>query len=237
MQDADYERLVALPNFSLFSFLKLILAMEYKQFVFNPIQENTYVVYDETGEAAIIDAGNFSERENAALADFVSGKDLTVKAVLCTHCHWDHIFGLDWVAQQYKPEIYCHAEDLPWIENFSHICMSYGFGERAVAYPTQFYTTGETISFGHTQLKVLHTPGHSQGGVALYCKADNVLFSGDTLFFGSIGRADLPGGDEQQLINSINNQLLALPDETTVLPGHGIGTTIGYERTNNPYLL
>ena len=237
MQGADYERLVALPNFSLFSFLKLILAMEYKQFVFNPIQENTYVVYDETGEAAIIDAGNFSERENAALADFVSGKGLTVKAVLCTHCHWDHIFGLDWVAQQYKPEIYCHAEDLPWIENFSHICMSYGFGERAVAYPTQFYTSGETISFGHTELKVLHTPGHSQGGVALYCKADNLLFSGDTLFFGSIGRADLPGGDEQQLVNSIKNQLLALPDETTVLPGHGIGTTIGYERTNNPYLL
>ncbi len=225
-----------MPNFSLFSFSKLILAMEYKQFVFNPIQENTYVVYDETGEAAIIDAGNFSERENAALADFVSGKGLTVKAVLCTHCHWDHIFGLDWVAQQYQPQIYCHAADLAWIENFGHICESYGFGERTVAYPTKFYSNGDTVGFGHSELKVLHTPGHSQGGVALYSKADNLLFSGDTLFFNSIGRADLPGGDEQQLIESIKNQLLTLPDDTAVLPGHGLQTSIGFERTNNPYL-
>ena len=210
--------------------------MEYKQFVFNPIQENTYVVYDETREAVIIDAGNFSEREDAALSDFVSGKGLTVKAVLCTHCHWDHIFGLEWVEKQYQPQIYCHAQDLPWIENFTHICESYGFGERAVAYPTNFYSNGETISFGNTELKVLHTPGHSQGGVSIYCKAAGVLFSGDTLFFGSIGRADLPGGNELQLINSIKNQRLTLPDDTTVLPGHGISTTISQERINNPYL-
>ena len=211
--------------------------MEYKQFVFNPIQENTYVVYDKTHEAVIIDAGNFNERENAALTDFISGKSLIVKAVLCTHCHWDHIFGLDWVAQQYKPEIYCHAEDLPWIENFSHICMSYGFGERTVAYPTQFCTNGETIKFGNTELMVLHTPGHSAGGVCFYCEADNVLFSGDTLFFNSIGRADLPGGNEPQLISSIHDKLLALPDNTAVLPGHGLQTSIGFERQNNPYLI
>ena len=210
--------------------------MEYKQFVFNPIQENTYVVYDETREAVIIDAGNFNERENAALTDFISGKNLIVKAVLCTHCHWDHIFGLDWVAQQYKPEIYCHAEDLPWIENFGHICESYGFGERTVAYPTQFCTNGETIKFGNTMLTVLHTPGHSAGGVCFYCEADNVLFSGDTLFFNSIGRADLPGGSEPQLISSIRDKLLTLPDSTAVLPGHGLQTSIGFERNNNPYL-
>ena len=210
--------------------------MNYKQFVFNPIQENTYVVYDETREAVIIDAGNFNERENAALTDFIRGKNLIVKAVLCTHCHWDHIFGLEWVAQQYKPEIYCHAEDLPWIENFSHICMSYGFGERTVAYPTQFCTNGETIKFGNTELTVLHTPGHSAGGVCFYCEADNVLFSGDTLFFSSIGRADLPGGNEPQLISSIRDKLLTLPDSTAVLPGHGLQTSIGFERNNNPYL-
>ena len=210
--------------------------MNYKQFVFNPIQENTYVVYDDTREAAIIDAGNFNERENAALADFVSGNGLIVKAVLCTHCHWDHIFGLDWVKQQYEPQIYCHADDLPWIDNFSHICMSYGFGERVAAYPTKFYSNGDVVRFGNTELQVLHTPGHSQGGVSLYCKADGLLFSGDTLFFNSIGRADLPGGDEQQLIDSIKSRLLTLPDTTTVLPGHGLQTTIGYERTNNPYL-
>ncbi|MBO7434232.1 MAG: MBL fold metallo-hydrolase [Salinivirgaceae bacterium] len=210
--------------------------MEYKQFVFNPIQENTYVVYDETREAVIIDAGNFNERENAALTDFISGKNLIVKAVLCTHCHWDHIFGLDWVAQQYKPEIYCHAEDLPWIENFSHICMSYGFGERKAPYPTNFIADSQTIKFGNTVLTVLHTPGHSAGGVCFYCEADNVLFSGDTLFFSSIGRADLPGGSEPQLISSIRDKLLALPDSTAVLPGHGLQTSIGFERINNPYL-
>lgn len=210
--------------------------MEYKQFVFNPIQENTYVVYDETREAVIIDAGNFNERENAALTDFISGKNLIVKAVLCTHCHWDHIFGLDWVAQQYKPEIYCHAEDLPWIENFSHICMSYGFGERKAPYPTNFIADSQTIKFGNTVLTVLHTPGHSAGGVCFYCEADNVLFSGDTLFFSSIGRADLPGGSEPQLISSIRDKLLVLPDSTAVLPGHGLQTSIGFERTNNPYL-
>ena len=99
-----------------------------------------------------------------------------------------------------------------------------------------FYSNGDIVGFGKSELKVLSTPGHSQGGVALYSKADNLLFSGDTLFFNSIGRADLPGGDEQQFIESIKNQLLTLPDDTAVLPGHGLQTSIGFERTNNHYL-
>lgn len=210
--------------------------MKYKQFVFNPIQENTYIIYDDTHEAAIIDAGNFNEREDEAISTFASNNNLIIKKVLCTHCHWDHIFGLNWVKQTYNAEIYCHADDMPWIDNFEMICHSYGFGERKTIYPDKFYNNGDRVHFGNTELKVIHTPGHSQGGVSLYCEKDKLLFSGDTLFYNSIGRADLPGGDEFQLINSIKNQLLPLPDDTQILPGHGLNSTIGFEKINNPYL-
>lgn len=211
--------------------------MEVKTFVFNPIQENTYVLYDNTGEAAIVDAGNFCEEDNLKLSNFISGNSLKVVSVFNTHNHWDHIFGLDFVQKQYKPSIYCHANDLPWIENFQTICESYGFGSRTAPYPSKYYNDGDTVTFGNTTLKVLHTPGHAAGAVSLYCAEAKMLFSGDTLFFNSVGRADLPGGDESQLIASIKDKLLALPDDTIVLPGHGLRTTIGYERINNPYLL
>lgn len=210
--------------------------MNFKTFVFNPIQENTYVIYDETGEAAVIDAGNFDETENEKLASFINDNNLTVKCIFNTHNHWDHIFGLDWIQKNYNPRIYCHADDLPWIEKFSMICESYGFGKRAVPQPTNFYYNGQTVKFGDTTLEVLHTPGHSAGGVSLYCAESKMLFSGDTLFFNSVGRADLPGGDDCQLIDSIKTRLLTLPGDTLVLPGHGLRTTIEYERLNNPYL-
>jgi len=210
--------------------------MKYKSFVFNPIQENTYIVYDETNEAVIVDAGNFCDEENSKLACFISENNLKIKLILNTHNHWDHIFGLSWVKKTYNVPIYCHANDLPWIDNFEMICQSYGFGKRETVYPDFFFNNGDVVRFGNTELQVIHTPGHSQGGVSLYCKKDNLILTGDTLFFSSIGRADLPGGDEFQLINSIKSKLFILPDETTVLPGHGISTTIGYEKTNNPYL-
>lgn len=210
--------------------------MEFKAFVFNPIQENTYVIYDETGEAAIIDAGNFDETENDKLASFISENKLSVKCVFNTHNHWDHIFGLEWVRKTYNPRIYCHADDLPWMDNFSTICESYGFGKRNVPQPTNYYYNGQAVTVGNMTLKVLHTPGHSAGGVSLYCDESKLLFSGDTLFFNCVGRADLPGGDDGQLIRSIKTQILTLPDDTIVLPGHGLRTDIKYERLNNPYL-
>ncbi len=212
-------------------------AMNIKTFVFNPIQENTYVLYDDTGEAAIVDAGNSCAKEDSTIADFISGKGLRLTNVFCTHCHWDHIFGLDWVRRQYSPRIFCHAADLPWIEHFSDICNQYGFGRRTAPWPTNYYNNGDTLTFGNTVLKVLHTPGHSAGSVSLYYEADGVLFSGDTLFCSSVGRTDFPGGSSEQLLNSISDKLLVLSDDVKILPGHGFSSTIGYERTTNPYLL
>lgn len=210
--------------------------MEYTRFVFNPIQENTYVVFDETGEAAIIDAGNYCAEENEKLASFVKNKNLTIKYILNTHNHWDHIFGNQWLAQQYKPEICCHSADMAWLDNFGTICEAYGFGIRQTPQPTKLYADGDIIKFGNTELKVIHTPGHSAGSVSLYCEAAGVLFSGDTLFFESVGRTDFPGGSTEQIITSIKKRLFALPPTTIVLPGHGIETTIETEQKNNPYL-
>lgn len=210
--------------------------LDFKLFVFNPIKENTYILFDETGESAIIDAGNFDADENEKMEKFINDNNLTVKYILNTHCHWDHLFGCSAMQQKYDARFLCHDGDRQWLDKFSFICEHYGFGKRDVPQPACFYSDGDTVTFGNTKISVIHTPGHSQGGVSLYCAESGVLFSGDTLFFNSIGRTDLPGGNGQQLISSIKNKLMTLPDATNILPGHGLSTTVEYERQNNPYL-
>ena len=211
--------------------------MKIKTFTFNPIQENTYLVYDETNEAVVIDAGCLSEIEKRALKNYIEENDLTLKRVLNTHLHFDHQFGNKFLYTTYgiKPEA-CKADEY-LLENVIAQTRSFGVEINEEAQTIGDYITdGQDLKFGNTTLKALHVPGHSPGSMAFYAEKEGILFAGDVLFRGSIGRTDLPKGDYATLIGSITGQLLTLPDSTVVYCGHGPSTTIGFERKNNPFL-
>jgi glyoxylase-like metal-dependent hydrolase (beta-lactamase superfamily II) len=207
-----------------------------KTFVFNPFQENTYLIYDETKECIIVDAGCYTADEQNELAAFINQNNLTVRQIVNTHGHVDHVLGNAFVKAQYKASIAANPEDYSLMQSASAHAIMYGLTIDDVPGIDINLNHGDTIRFGETSLKVIHTPGHSQGGICLLSEADNFILSGDTLFRSSIGRTDLPGGDYDQLINSIETQLLTLSPETKVYPGHGEPTTIGWEKQNNPFL-
>jgi len=211
--------------------------MTIKTFTFNPIQENTYLVYDETNEAVVIDAGCLSEIEKRALKNYIADNNLILKRVLNTHLHFDHQFGNKFLYTTYgiKPEA-C-KEDEYLLENVIAQTRSFGVEINEEAQTIGDYITdGQDLKFGNTTLKALHVPGHSPGSMAFYAEKEGILFAGDVLFRESIGRTDLPKGDYATLILSITNKLLPLPDSTVVYCGHGPSTTIGFERKNNPFL-
>jgi glyoxylase-like metal-dependent hydrolase (beta-lactamase superfamily II) len=211
--------------------------MTIKTFTFNPIQENTYLVYDETNEAVVIDAGCISEIEKRALKNYIEDNELTLKRVLNTHLHFDHQFGNKFLYTTFgiKPE--AGEEDEYLLENVIAQTRSFGMAVEEEAQPLGGYITdNQEIKFGNTTFKAFHVPGHSPGSMAFYDEKEGVLFAGDVLFRASIGRTDLPKGDYATLINSITNKLLPLPDSTVVYSGHGPATTIGFERKNNPFL-
>ena len=207
-----------------------------KTFVFNPFQENTYLIYDETKECIIVDAGCYTADEQNELAAFINQNNLTVRQIVNTHGHVDHVLGNAFVKTQYKASIAANPEDYSLMQSASAHAIMYGLTIDDVPGIDINLNHGDTIRFGETSLKVIHTPGHSQGGICLLSEADNFVLSGDTLFRSSIGRTDLHGGDYDQLINSIETKLLTLSSETKVYPGHGEPTTIGWEKQNNPFL-
>lgn len=201
------------------------------------LQENCYVVSDETRQCVIIDCGAYYEAERKALVAYINDEHLKPVHLLVTHGHLDHNFGNNTVYETFglQPEV--SEADLKMMENlasqaktFYQLDLNYNFP--AVGHTFQ---PNEVISFGNHQLSVIETPGHSRGSVTFYCKEENVAFTGDTLFKTSIGRTDFPGGSMFQIINSL--RLLAqLPDNTTVYPGHGEPTSIGWELAHNPYM-
>lgn len=212
--------------------------MKYQVFVVNPIQENTYIVWDEpSGEAAIIDAGMWQPSECRRIAAFIAQEKLTLRYALQTHTHFDHIFGLGFIQRQYGLAPCCHSAD---VGNYlSQPAMMRDFGmDLSEPLPSVGRTLhdGETLHLGTASLRVIHTPGHTPGGVCYYAEGDGLLFCGDTLFQSSIGRTDLPGGNMAEEIQSIRQKLFVLPDETTALPGHGQPTNIGWEKQNNLYV-
>jgi len=211
--------------------------MTIKTFTFNPIQENTYLVYDETNEAVVIDAGCASEIEKRALKNYIDDNELTLKRVINTHLHFDHQFGNKFLYDTYGilPEA-CKEDEYLLEEVVAHV-RSFGLDIKEEAQPLGGYLTeNQIIKFGNTSFVTYLVPGHSPGSVAFYDEKDGVLFAGDVLFRGSIGRTDLPQGDYGTLIESITNKLLPLPDSTVVYSGHGPSTTIGFEKKNNPFL-
>ena len=211
--------------------------MTIKTFTFNPFQENTYLVFDETNEAVVIDAGCLQASEKQILTRFIEDNKLTLKRVLNTHLHLDHQFGNKFLFDTYGIAPEACIEDEFLLENVVAQARSYGFPVTEEAQPLGAYIIeNQEITFGNSSLKAIHAPGHSPGSMVLYSEKDGVMFAGDVLFQGSIGRTDLPKGDYASLILAITKKLLVLPDSTVVYCGHGPSTTIGYEKKNNPYL-
>lgn len=204
---------------------------------FNPIQENTYVVWDDTMQCIVIDAGNSTPREDAALDNFIAEHELKPVVAVNTHGHFDHTLGVEHLKQRYGIPFALAAGD-----KFLLDAAATGgsvFGVKVGAMPTAEIDLAATpeVRFGDTVLQVIPTPGHTPGHVALYDPASKALFTGDTLFHESIGRTDLPGGDYSWIMRSILDRLLPLGEEVRVYPGHGPETTIGHEMLYNPFVV
>lgn len=212
--------------------------MKVKIFEFNPIAVNTYVLYDKTGECVIVDPACFYPDEQRALFNFIVDKNLVIKHVLNTHLHFDHLFGVNFIEEQFHVQMEAHKGDEFLIETMGEQMAMFGFTANDNIKPTigKYLDEGDIIEFGNQKLSVLHIPGHSPGSIVFYNKEQNIVVSGDVLFNGSIGRTDLPQGNHNQLIEGIRTKLLTLPPDTIVYPGHGPITSIGKEAKSNPFL-
>ncbi|WP_114789813.1 MBL fold metallo-hydrolase [Niabella yanshanensis] len=206
------------------------------KFTFNPIQENTYVLYAENGDCCIIDPGCYFDVERNELVRFIQSKNLKPVYLLNTHCHLDHVFGNKFVSDTWQLPLYLHETEKMVLSFAPKSADMYGLPFENYNGEMKWLNPGDIIKIGHDELKVLFTPGHSPGSVSFYNEKDGYVISGDVLFSGSIGRTDLPGGDYDQLEHSIKTELYTLPDETKVYSGHGGGTSIGFEKRNNPFV-
>lgn len=204
---------------------------------FNPIQENTYVLWDETNECVVIDAGNSSPREDAALDNFIAEHGLKPVLAANTHGHFDHTLGVEHLKQRYGIPFALSSKDAFLLENAATSGSIFGVKVGAMPTVERDLDGEQEIRFGKTSLRVLRTPGHTPGHVAFFDEGSKSLFTGDTLFRESIGRTDLPGGDYSWIMRSILDVLVPLGDEVHVYPGHGPESTIGHEVLYNPFIV
>lgn len=207
-----------------------------KTFTFNPFQENTYLLFDETTECIVIDPGCYENYEQRELEEFVYQNGLKVVKVINTHCHVDHVVGNSFVKAKYKVKLSIPKLEDQIFRAVKAYAPNYGFFKYEEAEVNEYIELNQRISFGNSFLETLFVPGHSPGHLAFYHPHQNFLISGDVLFNGSIGRTDLPLGDYDTLIESIKSKVYTLPDNTTVFPGHGPETTIGIEKRSNPFI-
>lgn len=207
-----------------------------EKFVVNPLGENSFVLYDETGACIIIDPGFYYAEEQEELKAYVENNQLRPVKIVNTHCHFDHIMGVEFVRKAFQIPFLAHPDDAFWVGRAVDQGKMFGFEMTKVNPIDKFIADGEMIPFGQSELKAIHVPGHAPGHVVFYNEKDNMLIAGDVLFYGSIGRTDLPGGDYETLISKIKEKLFVLPDETKVYCGHGPETTLGFEKANNPFL-
>lgn len=210
--------------------------MQIKSFTFNPFQENTLVVFDETNEAVIFDPGCFEKQEYLKLTDFIEENNLQVKVLINTHCHIDHVLGNAYIKRKFQIPLWIHRNEIPVLKSVSAYAPSYGFPGYEESEADEFIDEKDTLKFGNTSLEIRFVPGHAPGHLVFYHQPSKTCIGGDTLFKDSIGRTDLPGGEPDTLINAIKKQLFTLPDDTVIYPGHGPTTTIGYEKENNPFV-
>jgi hydroxyacylglutathione hydrolase len=210
--------------------------MNLKKFVFNPFQENTYLIWDEEKNCAIIDPGCSDEYERGELLDFIEKQGLKPIKLLNTHCHIDHVLGNRFLAEKYKLGLEMHKLDLPVLNVVPNYGRNFGFDTGPMVQPSVFLEEGEILKVGSLELEILFVPGHSPGSICFYHVLSKQVIVGDALFYGSIGRTDLPGGNYEQLIRFIKTQLMTLPADVQVHSGHGPSTNIGFEKANNPFL-
>ena len=207
-----------------------------KVFTFSPIQENTYVLYNDAGNALIIDPGCYFSAEQETLKNFLKDTGLTPVQLLNTHCHLDHVFGNDWVHKTYGLELYLHPNEEKVLEFAPKSGETWGMPFTNYSGLLHFLHPGDKVFLDEDELSILFTPGHSPGSICFYCEKQGFIIGGDVLFYQSIGRTDLPMGSHETLLHSIREELFTLPDAVIVHPGHGRPTSIGHEKAFNPFL-
>jgi glyoxylase-like metal-dependent hydrolase (beta-lactamase superfamily II) len=205
-------------------------------FTFNPFQENTYVLHDETKECILFDPGCYEPEEKKELTDFIRSQGLKPVRLINTHCHIDHVLGNNYVAETWSLSLEMNKLELPVLNAVKEYGSMWGVFSEPQPESKKFLTEGNIVEFGKSKLEILFTPGHSPGSLSFYSREDNFVIAGDVLFLMSIGRTDLPGGNFDTLIASIKEKLFPLGDEVKVYPGHGPATTVGFEKSNNPFL-
>jgi hydroxyacylglutathione hydrolase len=209
--------------------------MEIYKLVFSPIEVNTYILADKSGDCAIIDCGCYDESECDELAAFLESKNLKPVLLLNTHCHLDHIFGNGFILEKYRLKTFSSELDEPNRKDAAQHAMLFGLTMNEPPEPAGFINDNQVVSFGTNKLVALLVPGHTAGSLAFYSEERGCVFTGDALFAGSIGRSDLPGGNFETLIKSIKTKLFVLPPSTVVYSGHRHETSIEREMKSNPY--
>lgn len=211
--------------------------MKIKIFSVNPFEMNCYVYYDEnSGEGVIIDPGAYTDDEKKEISDFISSNNIQIKYILNTHGHIDHVLGNNWAKDTFNVPLYIHKNDLPMLEKAIEQGEMYGIPITKSPKPDKLIDERDIIKFGDCTFNIIHTPGHSPGGVCFVDEKNKIIIAGDTIFHGSIGRTDLPGGDMETLINSIKSKILKYADDFVLYPGHYEQTTVGEEKALNPFL-
>jgi len=209
--------------------------LQLRYFTFNPFQENTYLLYNDAGEAIIVDPGMYDARERSAIKNFLTANDLQLVKLLNTHTHIDHVFGNKFILDEYGLKPWLHKDEIKVLESAERSAQIYQLDYDHSAEVEGFLEEGDEIQIGESILKCLFVPGHAPGHLVFVNEEENYLIGGDVLFRGSIGRTDLPGGDHETLLKMIREKIFTLPEEMKVFPGHGDPTTVGYERENNPF--
>ncbi len=207
-----------------------------KIFQFNPLQENTYLIFNEQLQCVIIDPGCYTDQEREIITQFIKTKGLNPSLLVNTHCHLDHVFGNKFIHEQYGLELHIHQGEQKVLEMAPTSGLMWNLPFDNYEGKLHFLDESLPLQVGNDQLEIIFTPGHSPASISFYSKENDLLISGDVLFRESVGRTDLPGGNPDLLAESIRTKLYVLPDETMVYPGHGIPTTIGHEKKHNPYV-
>jgi glyoxylase-like metal-dependent hydrolase (beta-lactamase superfamily II) len=207
-----------------------------KSFTFNPVEENTYVLYNEQGQCCIIDPGCYFPGEKDRLKTGIEETGLTPVLLLNTHCHLDHVFGNRFVHETWGLPFHLHEKEKPVLDFAPQSGLQWQLPFDNYEGPLVYLNEKNNIKIGQDELEIRFTPGHSPGSVSFYHEAGGFIIGGDVLFNGGIGRTDLPGGNFDTLVNSIQTQFFTLPDETKVYSGHGPVTTVGFEKMNNPFV-
>jgi glyoxylase-like metal-dependent hydrolase (beta-lactamase superfamily II) len=208
-----------------------------KVLTFNPVQENTYVLYNEHNECIIIDPGCYFDAEKEELKSFIEKNQLRPKMLINTHCHLDHVFGNKYIATEYKLTLQIHKNEEQLLEMAPASGLMFDLPFDNYQGNLVFLKEGDVISLLNDKLKVIEAPGHSPGSICFYSEQQKFIISGDVLFQNSIGRTDLPGGSHEDLVRNIKEKLFKLPEDVKVYPGHGPETTIGEEMKFNPFLV